>query len=493
MLVTLFYLLATMSIVVVVGAAFLFFESRKRYNLVKHIPGPAPNAFLGNVVDQLGMDDEQRIMYFMNCALKYGAFRVSAPLKPPAVFVVDPRDVKYILVDNFENYPKGQEISAIFRVLAGDGIFNSDGELWRAQRKTMSHVFKIRSLRSMLNVFVDHGRKLVRLLDDVAARDGVVDLQDLMFRFTFDTATKFAFGYELRSLENGVSDFSRAFDRVQSLVERRSRNPFWRLAPISAEDRGAVAKLDELTALIIARRRAEMAEQQSNGEAGDDDLLALYIKHFPGCTDQYLRDMILNTALASRDTMASTLSYAFYYLAKNEDVNERMIDELNRNVADLSNPQYEELLPRSIGYTRAVLRETLRLAPPVMFDPKENIADDVLPSGLRIPKGTTVVWSAFISGRIPEFWIGTGYPIDQFAPERHMDGGKSLPHPILRDLPFQAGPRICLGMSMARLEMSTVLAMLAPRYRFTLQRDKIVMRKAITLAAESVLVKVGRR
>ncbi len=68
--------------------------------------------------------------------------------------------VRYILQENFPNYPKGKYVHDILEDLLGDGIFNTDGALWEKQRKIASHLFKQNSLRYMTTVFAEHGKKV---------------------------------------------------------------------------------------------------------------------------------------------------------------------------------------------------------------------------------------------------------------------------------------------------------------------------------------------
>jgi cytochrome P450 len=107
--------------------------------------------------------------------------------------------------------------------------------------------------------------------------------------------------------------------------------------------------------------------------------------------------------------------------------------------------------------------ECLRLYPPVPIDIKEAAVDDVLPGGYFIPKGTRITFEPYVMARLPQFW---GADCLEFRPERWGEM-KSLPSPY--EFPtFQAGPRICLGESMAKLEAHTLLKKLIVRYKFAM-------------------------
>ena len=108
----------------------------------------------------------------------------------------DPRNLEHVLKARFDNYPKGPFWHAVFRDLLGDGIFNSDGETWVAQRKTAALEFTTRTLRTAMSRWVSrsiHGR-LLPILGDAAADGAAVDLQDLLLRLTFGNIGSLAFG-----------------------------------------------------------------------------------------------------------------------------------------------------------------------------------------------------------------------------------------------------------------------------------------------------------
>jgi len=113
-------------------------------------------------------------------------------------------------------------------------------------------------------------------------------------------------------------------------------------------------------------------------------------------------------------------------------------------------------------YLRVVIDETLRLYPPVPWDPKFAVHDDVLPSGCKVPAGALVSWSAYAMGRLERYWEEP----EKFDPTRFLSASEKR-HPFLF-IPFQAGPRICLGQQMAYLEVSVVLCTLLRKFRFHL-------------------------
>nr|GMD00869.1 alkane hydroxylase MAH1-like [Ipomoea batatas] len=147
---------------------------------------------------------------------------------------VDPQNVHYIMSGNFENFPKGKEFKKIFNVL-GDGIFNSDLDLWKNQRKLARaliihqrfHKFLVRTSWNKVE------KGLIPVLEFAAERGGVVDLQDVFQRLTFDTTCTLVTGYDPGCLSVDFPDvpFSKAMDDAEEVIFIRHLLPesLWKI------------------------------------------------------------------------------------------------------------------------------------------------------------------------------------------------------------------------------------------------------------------------
>ena len=470
----------------------LYFENQKQFRLVSHLPGPPSHWLLGNIPQFRTLQEKDQVPIWLRWAQSYGlTFRISAPFAPPAVFIADPHDIMHVLKKNFDNYPKGRDLTVIFSDLAGNGIFNTNGPSWQAQRKTASHIFKVRSMRSYFSVFLEHGLALCQILEKHALSAQPFDLQQLLYRYTFDSICAIAFGHQPHTLRDGPSPLLAAFDAAQYMVELRGRNPLFHFTRYtSPSDRRALAFLDAQCLAMIAARR----EKIRAGEPFDEeDLLALYMRD-PAHTDRYLRDAILNFMLAGRDTTGTTLTWALYSVATHPAVERKLLDELSQHGVTAESGEgldYARMSSKQLTYLRAVIDETLRMYPPVPYDPKTAVCDDTLPSGARIRAGTTVVWSAYITGRTPQFFEDPeAFDPDRWGPERvGRIPGIFCPF----DFPFQWGPRLCLGRDLARLEITTLLSLVLPRFQFHPTREAIPG-KSITLnALDGIPVIVTKR
>jgi cytochrome P450 len=195
------------------------------------------------------------------------------PGSPAWYVTANPKNVEYMLKTNFANYPKGPETCNNLNDLLGRGIFSVDGELWKLQRKVAIHEFTTRSLRSFMQqiVQVELDTRLIPLLSHTCSAGVVVDLQDLLCRFTFDTICKLAFGVDPECLHISLPavEFAHAFDTATKISSSRFHTyPFiWRTLRalnVGSERklREAIHQIDEFAMSVIHKRKQQMQQQQ---------------------------------------------------------------------------------------------------------------------------------------------------------------------------------------------------------------------------------------
>jgi cytochrome P450 len=135
-----------------------------------------------------------------------------------------------------------------------------------------------------------------------------------------------------------------------------------------------------------------------------------------------------------------------------------------------------------LQYLHAALSETLRLYPAVPIDNKEAAADDVLPDGTAVKKGTITGYVPYSMGRMPFLW---GPDAHLFKPERwlHLHNGQFQPQPLFKFTAFQAGPRTCLGKDSAYLQMKMTAALVLRFFRLqVVQGHPVCFRTMLVLA-----------
>jgi len=177
-----------------------------------------------------------------------------------------------------------------------------------------------------------------------------------------------------------------------------------------------------------------------------------------------IRDQLVAVLLAGRDTTAATLSWTMYELSRYPAIYSRLRSEILSVVGPERDPSYEDL--RSMGYLYHTLNETLRLYPAVPFNIRAALADTTLPGRpghpeIRLLQGDAVVYSTLAMQRQRELYPPVSEAFADpalFSPDRWE---KWTPKPW-QYVPFNGGPRICVGQNFALTEMAFCRGLPAP-------------------------------
>ncbi|ORZ03610.1 cytochrome P450 [Syncephalastrum racemosum] len=424
---------------------------------------------------------------------------------PRHIATIDPRNVEHVLKGNFENYIKGPEFHGAMNDLFGDGIFNANGEEWKYQRKTASHIFNVKNFRDQFtDVFVQEIEYMSEKIWNPAVESNeAVDFHDVMFKFTLDSFILLGFGVNLNAL--GSKDkvpFAAAFDEAQKNTFQRFVNPIWPITekiqklamPWKPGMNDHLNVVDTFAREVTEKRRIEIA----NGEE-HKDLLSRFMnaKNANGqpLNNDELRDIVLNFVIAGRDTTAQALSWTFYMLMTHPRVELKLLDEINACVTEEalhdSAALYEVI--KGMKYAHAVFYEVLRLYPSVPLNQKFALNDDIWPDGTHIRKGDYILWSPYTQGRSEKVW---GPDAKQFRPERWITPEGELRRESQGQWPaFHAGPRTCLGQHLATLEALVAIIFLVKRYKFTLLPGQdVTYQVSLTLPMKNGMkVSVGKR
>ncbi|KAI8642442.1 cytochrome P450 [Parasitella parasitica] len=398
---------------------------------------------------------------------------------PRTISTVDPRNIEHILKHNFENYAKGPQLNAATGDLFGHGIFNANGEQWKYQRKTASHIFNIKNFRDLFTeVFVKELDKMCKdVLGKAVALNQVVDFHDTMFKFTLDSFILLGFGVQLNALGSTEKvPFAASFDECQLNSFQRFVNPFWRVTEpianlISPWKKSINQHLDTVNSFaneVIEGRRKQLAD----GETHHRDLLSRFMdahnENDQPLSNKELRDIVLNFVIAGRDTTAQALSWTFYMLMLHPRVESKLLKEILESIKDdiPDDPVALYDIIKNMTYAHAVFFEVLRLYPSVPNNQKYALNVDVLPDGTPIRKGDYVMWCPWAQGRNEAVW---GPDAKEFKPERWITADGELRRESQGQWPaFHAGPRVCLGQNLAILEALVAMVFLVKRYKFKL-------------------------
>ncbi|XP_074269045.1 cytochrome P450 94C1-like [Silene latifolia] len=420
---------------------------------------------------------------FTNLCDWYTHLLQNSPTKTIHIHVLDniitsnPKNVEYILKTNFNNYPKGKPFSTILGDLLGHGIFNVDGESWRFQRKMANLELDRYSVRSYSFQVVNEEieRQLMPYLSSKSEGPIEVDLQEMFRAFSFCTISRFSFGVEIEALQttDPLKEFAAAFDLATKLSAERALEVFsisWKLKRffgVGSEKklRNAIKKIDALAMEVINKRRNKL--QMDSSTCHQKDLLSRFMGVMDN-NDRYLRDIIVSFVLAGRDTVASTLTSFFLLVATHPEVESKILLEVD-DYGQVPNEEKKRIITydqiKGFNYLQAALFECMRIYPPVQFDSKFALNDDVLPDMMRVKKGKRVTYHPYAMGRMEEIW---GKDCLEFKPERWLKNGIFFEENPYKYPVFQAGVRVCLGKEMALMEIKCVIISLLREFHFEL-------------------------
>lgn len=377
----------------------------------------------------------------------------------PGFLFFRPRHVKHVLRSNVLNYPKSREYDEL-RPLLGDGIFVSEGDLWARQRRLLAPEFREKAVGRFTPSIVVSAEQLFAEWDQRLSQ-GPIDVTHDMMRLTLWVIGRAMFRGEFLVHAEQIGHclevcLEQATFRMLSMGLYKG----WLPTPGNLRAKRAEQQLDAIVMDIIQKARADSSE-------GNDVLSRMIRARDPetgsGMSDKQLLDETKSLILAGHETTSLALSWAFYLLARHPEIEQRLVDEVDRVLGD-ETPRADHL--PELVYTRMVFLETMRLYPPVPGVSRKVVAPDTI-DGIRVTPEDVVILSAYATHRHPEYWSDP----ERFDPERFAPDALDDIEPYSY-FPFLLGRRACLGEHFAMVEAVILLAMLVRRYRLRLVSDQ---------------------
>ena len=357
------------------------------------------------------------------------------------VVLVGPEANRFLLMDAREQFLWRAEDDPVTRLLR-EGVLVTDGALHDALRQVMAPALH----RSLFERFVVG---MWRNADRVTScwGDGArIHPLDEMRRIALCILTDALFG----------DDFSRQVKPLWRAILRTIRyispGP-WLIWPEIPRPgyRRALRRMDAYLYQLIGQRRAAPGASSEDGP----DLLSVLIAS--GMDDELIKDQLLTMFIAGHDTSTALLAWALHLLSRHDEAMSRARAEIETTLGR-EPPQMADV--RRLSYLDRVIRETLRLYPPIHLGSRIAV-DDVAFRDYLIPAGTRVLYSIYLTHRDERYWPNPdAFDPNRFAPE---NAGQ---RPAYTFLPFGAGPRNCIGAAFAQVEAKVVLARLIQRFAF---------------------------
>nr|QTC11278.1 cytochrome P450 6PX1 [Phenacoccus solenopsis] len=464
---------------------YLYWSIKKthKYWLEKNVPYIKPkNLFLGNTTELLlkGMPlvKYHESIYNELAPHEYGGyFHFSKP-----VFIVrDPELIKTILIRDFPYFMNRGSSFMDEKEPLTQNLFNLGGKKWKNLRIKTSPAFSSGKIKIMFNLMKECSEQLVSVMDETLKTDSDIEAKELMSRFTTDIISSCVFGLQSNTLKNPDSVFrqmgkrifaSSTSNRITSflnsifpwlrrllkfkIIDEQVNDFFVNLVrdTIKYRETNNVTRNDFLDLLIALRNDTSMPHSdQFTDQIMPDKKFEL--------TDGLLTAQCFVFFVAGYETSSGTLTFALYELAKNQDIQTKLRQEID-TVLEESNNEFTYEAIQKMTYLDQVINETLRLYPILPFLVRVCTKNYTLPNtDIVIEKNTRVIIPILGLHHDPQY-----YPNPfEFNPENFSKEAK-MQRQQCTYLPFGEGPRICIGMRFGLTQVKLGLAMLIRNFNF---------------------------
>jgi cytochrome P450 len=439
-------------------------------------PGPRGLPLIGSAIEM-----KRDLLGFMHEGmLEYGdVVRVSAgppPVRMIAFGVFHPDGVQHVLASNADNYFKGDDVYEEVRNLLGNGLLTSEGDTWKRQKRLVQPLFTHKQVASYVPMIAAEALDLSDRWGRSAAAGETVDLHAEMTRVTLRVVGRAVFGTDV---DHMTSVFKDSVPYLSRRAFERGINPVappedW---PLPANKRAKRYKdsIYQVVNDLIADRRRQPTE-------GDDLVNLLLRAQDPdggvGLSDDEVRDQALIFLMAGHETTATALTFTFHLLGFHPEAQRLAHDEV---AAVLGAGDLDLDAVKALTYTTMVVKEAMRLYPSAHAIPRSAQADDAI-GGYRIPAGSPVITSPWVTHRHPVFWDEP----ERFEPDRFTPEHEKARHRYAY-FPFGGGPRACIGQYFSMLEAVIVTAVLLKAFDVTTDDRRVKLFTGITLRPEGAM------
>jgi cytochrome P450 len=405
---------------------------------------------------------------------RYGdLFLVRMPMVGQAMVVTSPDLARRILVNKASCYQRKSRSYGVLRILMGEGLVTSEGDLWKTQRKLVQPAFHPRRLEALFAMKVERVNTMIADLRESSRSGSAFDVVPLLSRLTLDIISRAMFSSDS---QGSARDVSHHIATLNEWALKALRQPWLLLLPrklplpFSSDMRRALEELERIVHGIIRERREHPGDH--------DDLLSMLLAACEessgrGMSDAQLRDEVMTMYIAGHETTANAMAWILYLVSSHPEVEARLHEEIDANFPEgpLSLSDMA-----AFPYVRQVIDESLRLYPTIWAVGRCCTESHEL-GGYQITAGTNVLIPTFHIHWSEQGWENArAFDPDRFSPERRPPADS--PHYF----PFGAGPRGCIGTHFSLQELMIMTILLNRHFRFRVEEGhKVEAEFLITL------------
>ena len=414
-------------------------------------------------------------------------------LRDEQVISINDADLaRHVLQANADNYVKGRFYEIIFGPFLGASSLTLEHDAWRTRRRLISPAFNARAMKGVEDVVIRHVEAMLSRwgeslsLDGTAEIDLSADAAELTMRIAMEAFFSADMGADparIARLMEGVITDSGTIDFADVL-----QLPKWFPRRDRTEAFQQLAELDAWLYALVDKRLGTRGQ----GEPEAPDLLDILVHARDEETGEHLdrqaiRNEVLTLFAAGHETTALSLAWGLDRLAREPDWQARLAEAARAAETEAGQP-LDVAEARAVALLPAAYDEILRLYPPAFSVGRTAQAADRF-EDLEIRPGARIQLAIHHIHRNPRYWDAPG----RFDPTRFLPEGRKGRHPFAH-IPFGGGPRICVGLALARLEGLMTLARALPRFRLEAPGAPPKPLGKITLRTEApVRLRIARR
>ncbi|KAM7293516.1 cytochrome P450 3A14 isoform X1 [Ixodes scapularis] len=486
-------IVALFAVLIILGIRLLRWR-QKTFSYFKDIgiPGPKPNLLWGNLKEY---HEKELVQAVKKWCKQYGDIFGFYNGDVPMLVVRDLEFLKYVFVKNFSNFTdRGVTMRTDeMHPVVGRGLIHVKGSEWKNMRSCVTSAFTSLKLKQMMDHIAEGGDVFMGVLGEIADQGKEINMLKPFQGLTMDYIGRAAFGIDTSFQKDLNNPFLIAAQRT---LREIMIGPFHMLAhcttsfgPLAApilwlsrifgnfsfktfgEQTAKVIEIrkkhpelrrnDLLQNLIDAEYEDLAPAQTSSGEATNGSIKAGARKTRALSSEE----VIMNSTVlfvGGFDTSATALSFITYALGKYPDVQEKVRQEVNEVLNEGGSLDYETVT-KKLKYVIQVINEAMRMWPPGLTFTTRQAREDFEYQGIKYKAGTCIMSPVAVIHMDERFFPDpTKFDPDRFSEENEG----SIPK--LAFQPFGMGPRNCLGLRLAYLDLAYTVARMAQNFRWEL-------------------------
>ncbi|XP_067013699.2 cytochrome P450 4C1 [Anabrus simplex] len=446
-----------------------FSWSRRRLReLASQIPGPSTIPVLGNFLLVTG-GSEQFFYHLRSLVDRYerkvfrGWFGHIL-----YVFITNAEDVEQLCVKE-RLLNRDRYLIAVLEKFMGKGLITSRDEYWKQQRKIIAPTFRPNILETYLSVFNSQACVLVSQLEKIASGDEF-DVYPVLSLCTLDMICESTMGINFKAQEGRYTYLPHFLLNLLYVLNKLVERPWlmfdtiFHLTSMGRKYKQEEKLLHDLSDNIIRNKLRELREEKPPEQMNKGTFLDILIRSSESegaaLSNKQLRDEVITLLLAGIETTATSMCFTLMMLAYHPQIQEDVHQELKEVFADDWERPVTPDDVKNLQLLNRVIKETMRLFPPVFFTLREA-TQEVKLSTCTIPEGCMLFIPIYFIHRDPRFFPDP----ERFDPDRFLPDKSQERHPYSY-VPFGAGPRMCVGYKYAEMQMAVTLSTVLRKYKF---------------------------